>query len=295
MEAKTEHRDAWADTKKANLTQVLQASATSLVGAHRDALALGKLVHDLSRAASFRDFYAGVEKLTELSRAISYNAHNLKTLCDFQVPPATLFTDHYLNQFFLMSALKRTWWVEGPAFCGLAIEPGSRILELGCGTGYYTDVFFSPFASEIVAIDIDQRAIETARRLHQAKNVRYEVMDFRQSLPDGRFDIVIWSPTIFAYTPDDVHTFMARLRQIMADGARLCGWTYAEADHAGPDVLWHDMKSLAERLNRYFKNVRAFERVHTTIQPPRHALFFYASDGLLPFDAEWPHGVRLAT
>jgi len=53
------------------------------------------------------------------------------------------------------------------------------------------------------------------------------------------------------------------------------------------------MRSLAERLKRYFKNVRAFERVHQTIQPPRHALFFYASDGSLPFDAEWPHGVRL--
>ena len=60
----------------------------------------------------------------------------------------------------------------------------------------------------------------------------------------------------------------------------------------GPKILWHDMKSLADRLKCYFKNVRAFERVHPTIQPPRHALFFYASDGPLPFDAEWPHGVR---
>jgi hypothetical protein len=49
----------------------------------------------------------------------------------------------------------------------------------------------------------------------------------------------------------------------------------------GPKILWHDMKSLADRLKCYFKNVRAFERVHPTIQPPRHALFFYASDGPL--------------
>jgi SAM-dependent methyltransferase len=166
-------------------------------------------------------------------------------------------------------------------------------LELGCGTGYYTDVFFSPFASEIVAIDIDPRAIETARRTHQAKNIRYEVMDFRKKLPEGIFDVIVWTPTIFAYTPDDVHAFMARLREVMRPNARLCGFTCIEVTHRDPEALWYDMNSLAERLKRYFRNVRAFERVHSTVQPPRHELFFFASDGILPFDGEWPHGVRL--
>jgi len=292
VDEKTKYRDAWAETKQMTLPQIFQASAIMVQRARQGAFDLDKLIQEMGRATSFRDFYAGVEKLSELSRSIADNVHNLKLLCDFRDPPTTLFMDHFLNQFCLMSALKRTWWVEGPAFCGLAIEPGSRILELGCGTGYYTDIFFSPFAAEIVAIDIDPRAIETARRMHQAKNITYEVMDFRSALPPGPFGAVVWSPTIFAYTPDEVHVLMAKLRETMSDGARLCGWTYVEADHAGPDILWHDMKSLAERLNRYFKNVRAFERVHTTIQPPRHALFFYASDGPLPFDAEWPHGMR---
>ena len=204
-----------------------------------------------------------------------------------------MYTDHYLNQFFLMSAFKRTWWVEGPAFCGLAIEPGSRILELGCGTGYYADVFFSPFASEIVAIDIDPRAIETARRMHQANNIKYEVMDFRTTLPDGPFDVVVWTPTIVAYTPDEIHPFLNRLRGVMAKDARLCGFTCIEAAGEAPDVLWYDLKSLAARLKRYFNNVRAFERVHSTVQPARHELYFFASEGPLPFDPDWPHGVRL--
>jgi len=293
MNEMTKYRDAWADSKQVTVAQVLQAASAVVREVRRGGLELDRLMQQIMQSASFRDFYAGVERLAETSRSVSYNVHNLKLLCDMQVPPTTLYTDHFLNQFFLMSALKRTWFVEGPAFCGLSIEPDSRMLELGCGTGYYTDIFFSPFASEIVAIDIDPRAIETARRMHQAKNIRYEVMDFRKTLPEGRFDIVVWSPTIFAYTPEDVDAFMVKLGEIMSEGARLCGWTYVEVDHGGPGILWHDMRSLAECLKRYFKNVRAFERVHPTIQPPRHALFFYASDGLLPFDAEWPHGVRV--
>lgn len=293
MDENTKYRDAWANAKQANPAQVRQAAVAVIQEVRRGGLELDRLIQQLTRSTSFRDFYAGVERLAELSRGVSYNVHNLKLLCDLQVPPTTLFTDHYLIQFYLMSAMKRTWWIEGPAFCGLAIEPGCRLLELGCGTGYYADVFFSPFAGEIVAIDVDPRAIETARRMHPGKNIRYEVMDFRKTLPDGPFDVVVWTPTIFAYNPAEIHTVMGKLREIMSKDARLCGWTAIEADRGGPEILWHDMNSLAERLKLYFKNVRAFERVYTTVQPPRHELFFFASDGILPFDAEWSHGVRL--
>jgi SAM-dependent methyltransferase len=289
----TESRDRWADSKQVDLQQVFQATAGIAQELRHGLLELDKLLQQAGGAKSFRDFYAVVERTAEVSRIIAHRAHNLKSFCDLQIPPSTLFTDHFLNQFFLMSAFKRTWWVEGPAFCGQAIKQGSRILELGCGTGYYTDIFFSPFAREIVAIDVDERAIESARRLHQAANIRYEVMDFTKNLPDGPFDVAIWSPTIVAYTPDDIHPFMARLRERMVADGVLCGWTAKEADHAGPDILWHDMQSLAERLKIYFKNVKAFERIHSTVQPPRHMLFFYASDAALPFDDGWENSLRL--
>jgi SAM-dependent methyltransferase len=293
VDEKTKHRDAWVQSKKIALPQVFEATTKMAEQVRRGAFALDKLVQQAGRSTTLRDFYSAIEELASVCRDVSYNAHGLKAFCDFQLPPATLFTDHYINQFFLLSALKRTWWIEGAVFCGLAIRPGSRILELGCGTGYYANIFFSPFAAEVVAIDIDPRAIETARRLHQTKNIRYEVMDFTKALPDGPFDLVAWSPTITAYTTKDVHHLMARLRNVMSKDALLYGWTAIETDRAGAEILWYDMNSLAERLHDYFNNVRAFERIHTTVQPPRHELFFYASDGVLPFDPEWPHSVRL--
>ncbi len=194
MDNKTEFRDAWAQSKQAAVPQVLQAAAAVVQEISRGGLALDQLMRQMAQAIWFKDFYAGVDRLAELSRSVSYNVHNLKLLCDFQIPPQTLFTDHYINQFFLMSATKRTWWVEGPAFCGSTIEPGSRMLEFGCGTGYYTDVF-RPVCVRDRRHQYDPRAIETARRLHHARNIRYEVMDFRTALPEGQFDAVVWSPT----------------------------------------------------------------------------------------------------
>jgi len=289
----THFRDAWTASKQATVAQVMQAAAGVARELSRSGIELDRLTRELEHSTSFSELYARVERLAEISRVIAYNAHNLKLVCDLQIPPYSVYVDQYVNQFFLMSAFKRSWWVEGPAFCGLAIEQGTRVLELGCGTGYYTDVFYSPFASEIVAIDIDPRAVETARRMHQAKNIQYEVMDFRQRLPAGPFDVVVWTPTIFAYTPEEIDGMMPRLREVMGKNGRLCGFTCVEVEQAGPKILWHDMRSLAERLKRYFANVLAFKRVHATIRPPRHELFFFASDGMLPFDAEWPNSVRL--
>jgi hypothetical protein len=118
-------------------------------------------------------------------------------------------------------------------------------------------------------------------------------MDSRKGIPDGPFDVFIWSPSIFSYTAADVDVLMARIKEAGTKNAVLCGFTAVEIDRPSPEVLWHDLNSLANRLKRYFANVQAFERVHTTIQPPRHALYFFATDGVLPFEPEWKHGVRL--
>src|SRR4029077_6397662 len=192
-----------------------------------------------------------VERGAALSREIAKLTHHLQLICDFE-PPVTTFMNHFINQLFLMSELRRTWWVEGPTLCGLAIKLGTRLLEIGCGTGYYTDIFFSPFAAEIVAVDIDPRAIETAQRFHQAANVRYEVMDSRDRLPKGPFDTVIWSPTIFAYTPTDVDRVMFNIRKATVPEARLCGWTWIENHEPNDRILWHDLRSLWARLKKYY-------------------------------------------
>ena len=46
-----------------------------------------------------------------------------------------------------------------------------------------------------------------------------------------------------------------------------------------------DMDDLKRFLSPHFRNVKVFE----TIFPSRHNLYFWASDGALPFDAGWPH------
>ena len=66
---------------------------------------------------------------------------------------------------------------ETAGFISAHVSSGGRILEIGCGTGYFTDIFFSPFAAETVAIDIDPLAIEMA------------AFEQRPRAPAGRTDL----------------------------------------------------------------------------------------------------------
>ena len=46
-------------------------------------------------------------------------------------------------------------------------------------------------------------------------------------------------------------------------------------------------EELKNILLPYFKNVRVFE----TIYPSRQNIYFFASDGILPFDSDWEQSI----
>ena len=90
MPAPTDHRDAWARSKNVALSQVFQATADVTGEITRGGLEIDRLIQKLLHATSFQELYASVERLTEISRSISYNAHGLKMFCDFQSPPPSV-------------------------------------------------------------------------------------------------------------------------------------------------------------------------------------------------------------
>jgi SAM-dependent methyltransferase len=293
----TDHRDSWVSGKQITPARLSELKTWITEKADNEIHAARHARRDMSFANNFPAFYAALDELTAATRRLSHVAHQMKFMCDWVIPPLPEFNDQSINQFFLLPEFRSTFWLEGAVFCGLGIPPGKRILELCCGMGWYTDYFYSPFASEIVAVDFDPRAIEMARRFHPRPNVRYEVMDIRERFPSGQFETVIWDGAIEHFTSEEIDGIMKKMRGAMTVNARLLGYTVAEPADA-PLLPTHEthfanMQHLASLLKRYFKNVRVFERIHPTLSPPRHNLFFYASDGLLPFDQDWEHGLRL--
>jgi SAM-dependent methyltransferase len=291
-----EHQARWlADKAKSPAAraraEALKASLRSSLAACQQTLA--KLMEMLDTTDDFPGFYMVVDRLAEFTRILARVAHGARFTCDWEIEPLPEFTDHYINQYYLWPEGKRAFWLEGAVMSALAMKRGGRYLELCCGGGFYADMFYASLAAEIVAVDFDPRAIEMARRHHARDNVRYEIADIREGLPAGTFDGVIWDGAIEHFSTLEIDVIVKEIVRRLVPGGLLSGYTVAASrqglQHPDHEQEFEDMDDLVARLKPYFKNVLVFESIHPTITPARHNLFFFASDGVLPFDPAWPH------
>jgi len=91
------------------------------------------------------------------------------------------------------SSAGRLRWERRVQMLGAHLRPGIIILEVGCGTGYFTDQL-ARSGAEIVAIDISPELLEIARADYSAPNVRHEIQNAcALTYSDATFDSVVGS------------------------------------------------------------------------------------------------------
>ena len=236
---------------------------------------------------------AMVAELTEESREFALRCHRMKMDFDWTIPPTPEWFDHYLDQYFQLPNSHNTYWFERGVFGGLAVKRGGRLLEICCGDGFNSRHFYSPLVAEMIAADFDPDAIAHARRYNGAPNVEFMETDIREAMPQGVFDNVVWDAAIEHFTEEEIDKVISEIRRRLVPGGILSGYTIVECS-TGKHIPQHerefrDKEDLANFLTPHFENVRVFETTH----PSRHNLYFWASDGLLPFDPEWENGLRV--
>jgi len=76
---------------------------------------------------------------------------------------------------------------------GAALAQGKKALEVGCGTGLFTEALAKSNA-EIIAVDLSPVLVERAReRCAGLSNVQFLVTDFESAAVSGGFDAVVGS------------------------------------------------------------------------------------------------------
>lgn len=88
-------------------------------------------------------------------------------------------------------AARRALWIQEAAGLG----PGKRVLEIGCGTGIFTE-YFAATGAEIVAVDISEELIERARARQLPSNVHLIHTSFEALRSDRPFDAVVGSSVL---------------------------------------------------------------------------------------------------
>jgi SAM-dependent methyltransferase len=159
---------------------------------------------------------------------------------------------------------------------GAGLGPGVRALEVGCGTGNFTEEFAGSGAS-VVAVDISEELLEKARdRGLPADRVQFLCRPFEQCHVEGPFGAVIGSSVLHHL---DLAAALPRLRDLLRPGGWFC---FAEPNMLNPQV-W-----LERHCRRLFPYVSEDETAFVRWQFRRELeRVGFVDVELMPFD--WLH------
>ena len=234
----------------------------------------------------------GLRWLNRGVRTVAAKTHQAQFLAEWTVDNPEYF-DHFIDQYYLWTKTRVSFPWERGVFSSLALSDGSRVLDFCCGDGFNAYHFYSLRATQVTAIDFDAEAIKWARRNFRIDNVRWIEGDIRTQIPDGPFDNIVWDAAIEHFTETEIEGLMARIKAVMTPGGTLSGYTIVESPTGQKSLHQHEYEfssreDLARFLSPHFRNVQVF----STAYPKRENLYFYASDGPLPFEREWNLEIR---
>lgn len=126
---------------------------------------------------------------------------------------------------------------------GARLGTGKKALEIGCGTGMFTEQFAS-CGCKVVAVDISPDLIEKAReRKLNPDQVRFEISRFESFKGNERFDAVIGSSVLHHLEIEDA---LSNIFELLLPG----GWmSFAEPNYLNPQVF------LERRFRQFFPYV----------------------------------------
>ena len=141
---------------------------------------------------------------------------------------------------------------------GLNLEPGQRVLDVGCGSGASALPAALAVGSEGRVIGIDLAENLLALATHKAARLGLENVAFRQAdmteldYPDASFDAVVCVFAIF-FVPD-MEAQIARLWRLVRPGGRLAVTTWGpDAFEPGGGAFWHAVRQVRPDLGNDFR------------------------------------------
>jgi ubiquinone/menaquinone biosynthesis C-methylase UbiE len=153
--------------------------------------------------------------------------------------------------------------------------PGCKVLDLCCGDGSYSYLFFSDIAGAIDAVDIDQAAINNAVKYYSSPNINYCKLDIiNEKFPSTDYDFVIWNAAICYFDITEIHEILNKIQRAGNSHMNLYGVAPVATGYVDHKTEFNDANELRELLLQYFTSVHIKQINEITI----NNIHFHATD-----------------
>ncbi|MEV0694511.1 class I SAM-dependent methyltransferase [Streptomyces sp. NPDC050388] len=164
------------------------------------------------------------------------------------------FTDRWIENFsgkYDNETLGEITWVTGAVnppvaelVVSLTIEPGARVIDLGCGAGVQS-VFFAQHGYRVTGVDVSPQALKAARTLSGFYGVDVDWVEadvLETGLPAGEADLVHDSFIFHNIRPEARSAYVAEVARLLKPGGRMAvvGFSDHMVPGSGPIRLTSD-------------------------------------------------------
>jgi len=224
-------------------------------------------------------------RVNPIVRRLAAATHWQQHYAQFGMGETTEWMDHYIDMYHQWPVDGVFLFAERGIYNCAAIRPGAKLLDLCCGGGFNTKHFYANQGSRVVGADFDPDAIAYAKANNAANNIDFVLCDIREGIPSGPWDNICWDAAIEHFTADEIQAIMGSIKSQMTGSGILSGYTFVEPGGANAyhEIAFTSCEDLKRFFTGHFRNVRVWE----TFNAGRHNLYFYASDGPVPFDNDW--------
>jgi SAM-dependent methyltransferase len=175
-----------------------------------------------------------------------------------QEPPH--FFDHRMGAFDLLVGRGNPYAMARAFHAVEVVRRGDRVLDIGCGDGFFTSRFFAPRASVVDALDIEPSAIKHALRHNARPNVSYLEADaVAEPFPRQEYDVIVWDGALGHFAPDTTSVMFSKIHDALAPEGVFVG-----SESLGPEGIDHlqffeTLDDLRQTLEARFAHVHLRE------------------------------------
>lgn len=160
-------------------------------------------------------------------------------------------------------------WIKKPAlwaFSARGVYPraqmfrGCKVLDLCCGDGTFSYLFFTDISKQVDAVDVSRRAIAYAKSHYKARNLRFFQIDIlNEKLPSNDYDFIVWNAAMLYFTANEIDLVIAKLVQSMKVDAKLTGMLPIGLNYKDHKINFNNLGEVKGFLRKYFNTVEIMQ------------------------------------